>query len=219
MIKRICSLLAVFALALGLCACAPQTEPDPVRYSVTVSCSEGFTDEEAAEVLEKVSVVFSKNGTAVDEKTLSADNYGSYADFDLAPDEYDVTLKNVPAEYHIEPETQHVTADKRNIAFDISKEAAVAEQIDYTVTVLDPDGHPMSGITVQFCTTAGQEGVPYTCTDAPLTDEAGKTTLSRPKYSYDVHINSCPEGFTFDNERYKVTPEQPAITVSFQRAS
>lgn len=216
MLKRVCGIVALSALLLCLCACAPA---EPVSYSVTVACGEEFTEEEAADMLREVVAAVTQNGKTVEEKALAEDSYGFYADFDLVPGEYDVTLKNVPSAYFVEPQTQHVTDTQRNVVFAISKEATVTEQITYSVTVLYPDGRPAEGIAVEFCTTPGQVGAVETCRTAAPTNADGTTSIELPKYGYDIHINDCPDGYAFDRERYKVTPSAPSVTVSLTAAN
>ena len=64
----------------------------------------------------------------------------------------------------------------------------------YRVIVVDEDGNPVSGVTVQFCSeTACMMGE---------TDETGTAVFKEPLGRYSVHILKAPEEYTVDEAEY-----------------
>ena len=67
--------------------------------------------------------------------------------------------------------------------------------VTYTVTVLDPDGAPVSGVGVQFCDDNG-------CRMPMTTNAEGVVTLTEAKSNFHITIVSVPEGFAKDSKEY-----------------
>ncbi len=81
-----------------------------------------------------------------------------------------------------------------------SEEEQVAARVEtnndslYRVIVIDEDGSPVSGVTVQFCSeTACMMGE---------TDETGTAIFEEPMGHYTVHILKAPEGYIVDEAEY-----------------
>ena len=78
------------------------------------------------------------------------------------------------------------------------------EMLDYTVTVVDPEGNPVKDVTVWL----SLENETFSA----VTDEQGLMTLNLVKGTYAGTI-SIPEGFTLENNAFELTPEAPTATV------
>ena len=86
--------------------------------------------------------------------------------------------------------------------------APVEEKIDYTITVLYEDETPFTGARVQCCTLDGT-----TCLMPTTADENGVAVLSMDKDSYVAHVLNVPEGYTYDEDAYILTPEETTATI------
>ena len=67
-------------------------------------------------------------------------------------------------------------------------------ELSYSVSVADPDGNPIPGVTVQFCDE-------LSCRTAD-TDESGAAVFTAKEGNYTVHILKVPEGFIGTEEEF-----------------
>ncbi len=73
-----------------------------------------------------------------------------------------------------------------------SAEASLPAAAKFSVTVVDQDGTPVSGVMVQICKTS--------CMPA-MTDENGVATFNiEITDGYKLSVMSCPEGYTYEGE-------------------
>ncbi len=89
-------------------------------------------------------------------------------------------------------------------------ETAADEKITYTVTVVDQDGNPVSGVYVQLCTSEN-------CLMPNATDASGVVTFKQnPGVTYQAKLNMLPEGYTGDTETY-VDFTDNAVTITITK--
>ncbi len=87
----------------------------------------------------------------------------------------------------------------------------IAEEIPdvtYSVSVADPDGNPVPGVTVEFC-----DDVACRTED---TDESGTAAFTAKKGSYTVHVLNVPEGFIGTEEEFIVSETGSDIDVTLE---
>ena len=83
------------------------------------------------------------------------------------------------------------------------------ENADYSVTVKDPDGDFVSGITVKWT----QNGTEY---GSAVTGDDGKASASLPKATYKVELSNVAAGFDFPSP--SVTSGMRDITLTLERS-
>ncbi len=217
LLKRILLIGLALCLVLGLAAaCVDNEDPNPETVTYTVEVEIAGDDSDSALVLSLLKVQLKKDGTVAAEKELTSGK----AVFELEAGTYtaEVVGKIDGAEtspldnYDVSGNGNIMTAGSPSTKITLTKKGSSGpekEFISYTVTVLKPDESPVEGITVQLC-----GGPDNTCLEEK-TDAAGKAVLSREPGEYEVHIeaNQIPEGFTFDNTRYRVSAAENEITV------
>ncbi len=72
----------------------------------------------------------------------------------------------------------------------------------YQIQVVDPDGYPVKGVAVQFCSDTE-------CRMAK-TDEDGIASFDVPAGSYTIHLLKVPAGYEKDSREY-IAPETPDL--------
>lgn len=65
----------------------------------------------------------------------------------------------------------------------------------YTVTVLDQNGNPVSGVKLQFCDDES-------CRLPVTTDEDGKVSVRYDESNYHITLTSVPEGYTAEQTEF-----------------
>ena len=78
-----------------------------------------------------------------------------------------------------------------------AEEEGLPESCTYTVTAADPQGAPVAGVMVNFCTDEA-------CTTV-VTDENGAAVFTGEPYAYHVQIIKLPKGFQMDGEKEFIT--------------
>lgn len=71
-------------------------------------------------------------------------------------------------------------------------------KVAYTVTVVDEEGNPVSGVIVQWCLETCFPGV---------TDASGVATYTAVEADYHVQINSMPQGYTYSTDEQEFSYE------------
>lgn len=85
-------------------------------------------------------------------------------------------------------------------------EAAVEDgKAVYTVTVVDENGAPISGVIVQWCLETCFPGV---------TDASGVATYTAAEADYHVQINSMPAGYTYSTDEQEFSYESGATEMT-----
>lgn len=75
----------------------------------------------------------------------------------------------------------------------------------YSVLVTDPDGKPVEGVTVQFCSDEECQLV--------VTDTGGIAAFEFPEGKYEVHILKVPEGYAKDRTAYETEEKYGTLTI------
>ncbi len=163
----------------------------PTTYSITVTDKNGTP-------LSLVTVQFKKNGTVVGTGETNA--VGKVA-LELEADTYEVHV--IAPQGYETPAVTEVTA--ASPLKNVTLKALPAPKVSYTVTVVDRDGQPQSGVTVQF----KQNG---TVAGTASTDAAGKVTLELESGTYQVAI-TAPEGYE-PPAVVELTADAPQATVA-----
>ncbi len=84
---------------------------------------------------------------------------------------------------------------------------AANEQVDYSqikaykVKVVDPDGKPVAGVRVQIC--KGEDCMQPIATGADGVAVLEYKGAAYPEAIYEIHLQNVPDGYTFDNTKYK----------------
>ena len=90
-------------------------------------------------------------------------------------------------------------------------QATPAEKITYTVKVVDQNGSPVAGASVQMCTDES-------CLMPAVTDENGTAVFTLSPADYHVTIPSAPEGYTADaSQEYRFEGDSIALTVTITK--
>ena len=83
------------------------------------------------------------------------------------------------------------------------------ENVDYSVTVIGPDGSPLSDITVKWLSGSNVAG-------SAKTDAEGKATASLAKGTYEIALEGYAEGLTYTTA--SVTDDMPEIELNLSLA-
>lgn len=177
--------LALFAGALA--ACDPkEEEPETLIYSVTV-----INDAEAP-----VSGVKVKFGNFT--QTTDADGKAS---MELEKGDYTISLSALPEGYTYSQDIK-LTAESREVIATLVKGEGTPPPVkpvdpnaprEYRVTVLYPDGNPVTGINVQFC-------IGTLCLTPIDVNAQGQASMTRTPDNYHIKINKVPAGYTYPQD-------------------
>ncbi len=204
--KLIVTSLLAFCFAVCMCLFASCTDPNPednaVKYTVTVQ-----TD--ATTAASGVGVQIRKGSARYDKKTT--DENGK-AEFELAPDSYEVELSALPAHYSVpEGASLSLTAENRDLTVTLEKNFA------YVVKLVNPDGTPYyaEGVTVGVCTLTGN------CLQPVMLEEGGVAMIEVDKGDYHVKVEGLPATAKIDcdadgyytGEEFSETKTEMTITV------
>ena len=177
-----------------------------------------------ASVLSNVEVMFRAADGSV-KKTLDLD--GTNASVRLEPAEYTVYLVGTLEGYIYEPVKVTSTSRTASIRLESADIYGDGVELAYQVLVTYPDGTPYKGKEnnnrVQICTAAGQDGIEYSCYDLFFSfndyDIATTEFEVLPAAIYDVHFSQfAPEGYTFNNSKYKISAKGGFISVAMEKA-
>ena len=80
--------------------------------------------------------------------------------------------------------------------------------LQYCVSVTDPDGNPVPGVTVEFCDDAACR--------TENTDEIGTAVFTAKQGSYSVKVLEVPEGFVGTDEQFSVTDTSNEIAITLE---
>lgn len=193
-------------LTLGICAaaCTPTEQPSPekVTYTITVNCPE----DENMLYFVKVQLQ-GANGF----KSEQIEPTNGKAVFTLDEGEYTaVLISDALGEGQMYTYTEKkVSKSSPNATLEIVRNDTSGtnpkpndNHIDYRIIVQDPDGKPVSGVQIQLCL---DEDNGYCVNAETLTDANGTVVMHLEPGVFQIHINTPPEGFEFDNDAYKTT--------------
>lgn len=119
---------------------------------------------------------------------------GSFTLEDILPGNYYYIITNAPDEYsaHITDEPHSFTVKESQISYDLYFNKAEKEMGKGTVTVLDEDGNPVSGVTVKINN------------DIYTTDESGIINVTDLENGvYTVSVTNAPLEYIFSTETHK----------------
>lgn len=86
-----------------------------------------------------------------------------------------------------------------------------AMTVDYTLTFVDADGAPVTGVIANICDDA-------TCTPM-VADDKGVIAFSYPPFEYDIHVLKVPDGYACDPEEgFKTSLEGGDLTITIKKA-
>ena len=90
------------------------------------------------------------------------------------------------------------------------QQPAAAEPQAYTVTVVDAEGAPISGVMVQLCLDACYPGV---------TDADGRIEFPVEEADYKVSLLAMPDGYTYSDEtqEFHFPDGSKSLTIVLQR--
>lgn len=200
----IIAMIVCLALCFGVAACdedkGPETET--ATYTVTVQTA---ADAPAA----GVKVTVKKGAASFDPKTT--DSNGK-ATFELVPDEYDVTLSDLPAHYGVPSDANlKLTAEDHDLTVTLAKNFA------YVVKLQNPDGSPYYAENVQVgvCVVDGN------CLQPVDLGSNGIAEIEVAKANYHVHILGLPASAAYEcdsdgyytGEDFSETKTEMTITI------
>lgn len=192
-----------FLLAASMCLFASCEDTDkPVTYTVTVQ-----TD--ATTPASGVTVQIQKDSARFDSKTTDANGK---AEFQLAPDSYQVALSTLPEHYSVPQNASlALTADNRNLTVTLEKNFV------YTVKLVTADGNPYyaEGVSVGICTLDGNCLVPVSL------GENGVAVIDAAPGDYHVKVNdlpatatiACDENGYYTGKNFSAEDNEMTITV------
>lgn len=204
-ISKVFALIFTLCIALGalaLSACGT------VTYTVNLSCEDTL-------IYGGLTIQLKKDGAVVAEEKADS---GS-ASFTLESGVYSVYLVEKKGcegilqkyTYSIMELTEKSPTVKVKIV-DKNLLYQGSQTISYQVKVQKPDGTPVPKVNVQLC-----GGPTYVC-NFSVTDENGVAKFDLPAGEYEVHIEQKIDGFTFDNNQYKMDSMGGELTVSLTAA-
>lgn len=177
-------LLCLVLFAGALAACDPkEEEPETLTYSVTV-----VNDAEAP-----VSGVKVKFGNFT--QTTGADGKASMT---LEKGDYTISLSSLPEGYTYSQDIKLTPESYAVIATLVKGEGTPPPVVpvdpnaprEYRVTVLYPNGDPVTGINVQFC-------IGNLCLTPINVNAQGQASMTRTPDNYHIKINDVPAGYTY----------------------
>ena len=207
-LRTLAAAAALAASCLPFAACNSPTPPAPRTnsYTVTVECEDTLI----LSLLE--ARLTAPDGTVAAHGKLNSEYR---VRFDLEGSAYTASLISAStgydplSEYNYTPLS--LTAEAPSGTITLTEKSEDEENGEYSVTVVTPDGLPFAGaVVVQLC---GGSGI---C--VPLAANSGVAVFHIARGVYEVHIDP-PEGYTFDDTRYKIGPEDGAIEVTLERAN
>lgn len=189
------SLITVFltllfsALFCCFTACGPNEGDDgTVNYTVTVKTDDGAAASD-------VSVKIKKGGISYEPVNTDAEGK---AVFELAPDDYTVTLSNLPAHYSV-PDDADLTLSAAKHDLTIT----LAEDFSYKIYLVNLDGTPYyaDGVYVGICTPSGN------CLQPQELEAGGVVRYAATRGDYLVQISRLPNTVTFDRDETDIGHE------------
>ena len=82
-----------------------------------------------------------------------------------------------------------------------------SDKLAYTITVLDVDGNPVAGVTVQMCVANGF------CLLPAQTDTDGVAVYNQTQAKYYVTVVAVPDGFTVDAQEHHFAADATTLTI------
>lgn len=200
-------LLALSAFGLFGCGGDPETPnpetPKTYDYQVTVECEDTID-------LSGIKVRLFQEGELKAEAPLE----GKVAKFSLEGGAYHVKLTGVPEAYTYEEADITTTIPAVTLTLTLKDDKPADGLLDFTVTLLYPDGSPVENATIQLCV-EGTDGACYPLT----TDTNGVATRRLAPMDYHVKPLALPEGYKFEEEYYTIDSLQStAITITLVAA-
>ena len=180
--------IVVLAICLAACfalaACNNDDPPEAntAKYTVTVNTGADAPAEGVKVTIKKGTATFEFKTTDATGKTV----------FELAEDEYDVVLSNLPANYSVaDADALKLTKENKDLTVTLVK------AFSYTVNLVNAkDGTPFysEGVQVGVCTLAGN------CLEPVSLGENGTAEIYVAKNNYHVQILDLPAGFTYERD-------------------
>ena len=188
--KKIISMILATAmlLAMSVClfSCDDETETSPKTYTVTV------VDENGNPVKDVVITFTTKSGES-DMKVTKADGKLTYE----PAEKFTASVTRVPNGYKDDLVGQTISFDEQgNATIVINKNITEAVKEDYVILVVDQDGNPIEGISVQMCADV--------CVDVKETNAEGKVSYNVTPKDYKAQLSyfsaaELPDGYTVDD--------------------
>lgn len=178
--------LTLLFSALFVCFAACGNDPvgggdETVNYTVTVKLNE-------TTAASGVKVKLQKGGASYGPETTGTDGK---VQFELMPDDYKVTLSNLPEHYTM-PENAdlNLSATKHDLTI------TLAEEFSYKIYLVNLDGTPFyaDGVRVGICTPSGN------CLQPKRLESGGFVRYEATRGDYFVQITGLPDTVTFDHD-------------------
>ena len=188
--KKIISLIlaATMLLAMSGClfSCDDETETTPKTYTVNV------VDENGNPVKDVVITFTSESGES-DMKVTKADGKLTYE----PAEKFTASVTRVPNGYKDDLVGQTISFDEQgNATITLKKNVTEVVKEDYVILVVDQDGNPIEGISVQMCADV--------CVDVKETNAEGKVSYNVTPKDYKAQLSyfsaaELPDGYTVDD--------------------
>ena len=132
----------------------------------------------------------------------------------FTPDKADfkVQIVTVPKAYDKPADLSlNFASGSKELTVRLNKTTVADTKVTYTVTVLDQDGNPVSGVTVQLCTDA-------LCYDTTTDLDGIGTKDLEPGVEYKVAIPKAPEGYTAPSGYFDtIGADETEITINITK--
>ena len=169
-----------------------QTGDGKVKYTVTVV-------DENGNPIKGATITFSPEGSMDIPFETEAEGVVSYK-----------TAKTVTAKLTEIPTGYKSAQLNKEISFDANGNATVTltKMPDYIVKVVDQDGNPVAGVSLQMCDKF--------CVSFPKTDANGQTSTGYQAGNFHVVITGLPDGYSVDNisEEYDFVGNELTIEIT-----
>lgn len=193
-ISAILAIIMVLSLSLCMFGCNNGTEdggenggnqtPTKKTYTVTVVDEDG-------NAVKGAFVAFTAEGANPIPFETDADGKASRT----SDKNMTINLVSIPSGYESDKVGSVLTPDADGNVTVTLKKAAVADP--YVILVVDDNGNPVAGVTVQMCSLAGS------CRTPVVTGEDGKAEYPFEEGEFKVQLTGgmagVPEGYTIDN--------------------
>jgi hypothetical protein len=183
--KKIISLIlaATMLLAMSVClfSCDDETETTPKTYTVNV------VDENGNPVKD---VVITFTPESSDDAMMVTKDEGKVV-YEAA-EKFTASITSVPKGFKDDLVNQTISFDEQgNATITLKKNVTEVVKEDYVILVVDQDGNPIEGVSVQMCADA--------CVKPLTTGTDGKVTYNAVPDSYKAQLNDLPDGYTVDD--------------------
>lgn len=106
-----------------------------------------------------------------------------------------VTLSSIPNGYSSDVDVVEFGSEK-DLVITLQADEVVSTDITYTVTIVDQNGKPVPGVTLQLCDDEN-------CKLPVVTDESGTASCTYEEADYHVSLTEIPDGYSSEETSFE----------------